>query len=769
MTGQVARAPGRPRSAWQSTLAAVASLIMAIGTLLFTGTTTARADDAHELTYSLATVDRGAAEPAAWQVAAMAEWRFAQYFAFDTDCQGQLKPGAKCMLKYYGTENPVQATDVYTTGFRLVSLPGHSEGAGRAIVFWIERTDTELLLHVRADGPWSLSEWLTYNTPVAKIIWDQYAKNLSYGIAHGEWHQWAYPDGFLDHLDSQCRYPVDLSRNAYIPCEMGHIYWPWQYGPPDDQNTWGCAAHGTAVSPAANRAIDAACSQVAAGTWYSWGGGHGGSPGASYGWVDQSDPERSKNDPYRKGFDCSGLVRWAWSQAVGYDVMGNTTAAGIYSLPGQRLGTDTSALSPGDIVFWGRRSVHHVAIYLGAGKIVEARESDTHVMVSDLNSHDMGDYAGGLRFMGGMGSGNHMTWGTGINVRSAAARSASVVTTFPGPTAVNIDCQKHAESVTAEGITNDVWSHLPDLGGWISNNYVKGPYWLDGVPDCGGSTGSGEHSTWGDSVNVRSTPSRSGSVVTTFSAPTAIHIDCQKHAESVTAEGITNDAWSHLPDVGGWVSNIFVKGAAWLDGVPDCGGGTSPGSNSTWGTDVNTHAHPSTTSDVKSTFSGPTPVKIGCQKHAQSVTAEGVTNDVWSYLPDYGAWISNIYLKGPAWLDGVMDCTRPPALDPDTGTGGGTSAGADGMFSTWGTGVNTHARPYVTSDVKNTFSGPTQVRIGCQKHAQSVTAEGVTNDVWSYLPDYKAWISNIYLKGPAWLDRVIDCTRPPALDPETRA
>ncbi|WP_233450283.1 TetR/AcrR family transcriptional regulator, partial [Streptomyces acidiscabies] len=42
--------------------------------------------------------------------------------------------------------------------------------------------------------------------------------------------------------------------------------------------------------------------------------------------------------------------------------------------------------------------------------IVEARESDTHVMVSDLNSHDMTDYAGGLRFMGGMGSGNHMTW-----------------------------------------------------------------------------------------------------------------------------------------------------------------------------------------------------------------------------------------------------------------------------------------------------------------------------------------------------------------------
>jgi hypothetical protein len=387
-------------------------------------------------------------------------------------------------------------------------------------------------------------------------------------------------------------------------------------------------------------------------------------------------------------------------------------------------------------------------------------------MVSDMSSHNMADYAGALRFAGsGSGGGNQMTWGSNVNVRSTPSRSGSVVVSFPGPTSINVDCQKHAESVTAEGVTNDAWAHLPDYNGWVSNIYIKGGYWLDGVPDCGGTGGSGEHSTWGTDVNVRSQPSASASVVTSFAGPTAIHIDCQKHAESVTAAGVTNDAWAHLPDLNGWVSNIFVKGAAWLDGVPDCGGGTSPGSYSSWGTSVNLHTHPTTTSDVKATLSGPTTVKIGCQKHAQSVTAEGVTNDAWSYLPDYSAWVSNIYIKGGAWLDGIMDCTKPPAVDPDSGG----SYGTDGQWSTWGTNVNLHSHPRTDSSTVTTLSGPTPVQIGCQKHAASVTAEGVTNDAWSYLPAYKAWISNIYITGPAWLDGVIDCTVPPALDPETQS
>ncbi|MFJ4091282.1 NlpC/P60 family protein [Kitasatospora sp. NPDC089913] len=251
-----------------------------------------------------------------------------------------------------------------------------------------------------------------------------------------------------------------------------------------------CAAQGAPSSEAAGRAITAACTQVAAGTWYTWGGGHGPTPGATYGSVDPSDPERSRNDPYRIGFDCSGLVRWAWSQAVGQDVVGQKDAAEIFGLPGQRLGTDTAALLPGDLVFWGRSWVHHVAIYLGAGRIVEARESDTHLMVSDLTSHTMSDYAGAVRFAPGDqgtppgGTTTQRTWSSGVNVRPAPSTAGTPVAVLPGPTTVRVSCQVHGQSVTAEGYTNDAWSYLPDYRGWISNIYLQGPAWLTDVPEC---------------------------------------------------------------------------------------------------------------------------------------------------------------------------------------------------------------------------------------------------------------------------------------------
>ncbi|MEU4116524.1 hypothetical protein AB0F71_18775, partial [Kitasatospora sp. NPDC028055] len=211
-----------------------------------------------------------------------------------------------------------------------------------------------------------------------------------------------------------------------------------------------------------------------------------------------------------------------------------------------------------------------------------------------------------------------------------------------------------------------------------------------------------------------------------------------------TAEGITNDAWSYLPDYKAWVTNIYIQGAAWLDGIPDCGGPPT-GAYSTWGTGVWTHTDASTTSARAVQLGGPTRINIGCQKHGESVTAEGITNDAWSYLPDYKAWVTNIYIQGAAWLDGVPDC-------------GGAPRPSAGGFSTWGTDVWTHTDPSTTSARAHSFPGPTHVRILCQDRGESVTAEGVTNDAWSFLPDYNSWISNIYIQGPAWLDGVPSCS-----------
>ena len=232
-------------------------------------------------------------------------------------------------------------------------------------------------------------------------------------------------------------------------------------------------------------AIQAACAVIAKPTWYTWGGGHDVSPPqATYGSVDPSDPVRSAHDPEHLGFDCSGFVRYVYYRAAGYDVVGDKTADEQFRTPWNvritpQQGTDV--LRPGDVLFFGSSSyIHHTALYLGQGIIAEARQSGEDIRVSYLTDHS--DYAGAVRVSGGE---QNSTWGTDVQTHTAPSVSAPVFTTLAAPTTIRIDCQEHAESVTAEGYTNDVWSHLPDLGGsWISNIYVKGPAWLPGIPAC---------------------------------------------------------------------------------------------------------------------------------------------------------------------------------------------------------------------------------------------------------------------------------------------
>jgi Peptidase family M23 len=169
--------------------------------------------------------------------------------------------------------------------------------------------------------------------------------------------------------------------------------------------------------------------------------------------------------------------------------------------------------------------------------------------------------------------GNFSTWGSSVRVRQQPSTSAAVVTTFGGPTRVQVQCQQHAEMVHAEGYSNDAWSRLTSpVNGWISNIYIDHPAaWLPGIPDCGSSTDKAFR-TWGTSVNIRQQPSTSAGVVRTLTGPTDIRVRCQKHAQMVHAEGYSNDAWSYLSSpVVGWISNIYVDDpAAWLPGVPTC-------------------------------------------------------------------------------------------------------------------------------------------------------------------------------------------------------
>ncbi|MFF8633270.1 C40 family peptidase [Streptomyces pilosus] len=246
-----------------------------------------------------------------------------------------------------------------------------------------------------------------------------------------------------------------------------------------------CGALAPGASAAAERAITAACAEVAAGTWYTWGGGHGARPGPTYGQVDPTDPD-SAHDPERLGFDCSGLVRHAYAEAAGSDILDGIASQQYYTHRAAARFTAAQGLSPllpGDLLAWGTpQDLHHIAIYLGAGKMVEAKESGTRLMVSDVR---LGGYFGAVRVNTGQVTGHiHQTWGTGVWTKAEPSLAAARVYAFPYSTTVRVHCQKHAEWVTSEGYTNDVWSYLPDYKAWVTNIYIKGPAWLDGVPDC---------------------------------------------------------------------------------------------------------------------------------------------------------------------------------------------------------------------------------------------------------------------------------------------
>ncbi|MBL1082458.1 C40 family peptidase [Streptomyces actinomycinicus] len=247
-----------------------------------------------------------------------------------------------------------------------------------------------------------------------------------------------------------------------------------------------CGVLAPGASTAAERAVDAACAQVAAGTWYTWGGGHGARPGPTYGTVDPTDPA-SEHDPERLGFDCSGLVRYAYAQATGADILNGDASTQYYTYRTADRFTAADGLAPlrpGDLLAYGTSAdLHHIALYLGAGKMVEARQSGTKLMVSDVRLG--GDYFGAVRINTATVEGPvFRTWGTGVWTKAEPSLRAARVYAFPGPTTIRVACQKHAEVVTAEGYTNDAWSYLPDYHAWVTNIYIQGPAWLDGVPTC---------------------------------------------------------------------------------------------------------------------------------------------------------------------------------------------------------------------------------------------------------------------------------------------
>ncbi|WP_410598851.1 NlpC/P60 family protein [Amycolatopsis sp. lyj-90] len=142
------------------------------------------------------------------------------------------------------------------------------------------------------------------------------------------------------------------------------------------------APAGSSVEAVVQRAL----SQL--GLPYAWGGGNGSGP--TRGIRDGGTADRY-GDYMKIGFDCSGLMIYAF--------------AGVRSLPhysgyqynaGRKV--PLSQMRRGDMLFWGgsARGIHHVAMYLGNGQMVEAPQSGLRVRIAPVRYGGIMPYAARL-------------------------------------------------------------------------------------------------------------------------------------------------------------------------------------------------------------------------------------------------------------------------------------------------------------------------------------------------------------------------------------
>lgn len=123
---------------------------------------------------------------------------------------------------------------------------------------------------------------------------------------------------------------------------------------------------------------------------YAWGGGHGATPGPSQGTRDGGFADRCGD--YRKtGVDCSGLSRWMTHELYGKDPGGTSQSQYASGRP-----VDAAHAKPGDMFFPSSagRPPHHVQVYIGNNKVIEAQQSGTFLKISPLSGGEFRRFSG---------------------------------------------------------------------------------------------------------------------------------------------------------------------------------------------------------------------------------------------------------------------------------------------------------------------------------------------------------------------------------------
>ena len=125
------------------------------------------------------------------------------------------------------------------------------------------------------------------------------------------------------------------------------------------------------------------------GWMYAWAGGNASGP--TYG-VCAGDG--AYNDCHVRGFDCSGLTLYGWAPYESFP---------HFSVTQYNVGSvhpSISDLMPGDLVFWSsngaQSGVHHVAMYIGNGNVIQAPQSGSVIQITPLLQVNWG-YFGATR------------------------------------------------------------------------------------------------------------------------------------------------------------------------------------------------------------------------------------------------------------------------------------------------------------------------------------------------------------------------------------
>jgi cell wall-associated NlpC family hydrolase len=94
-------------------------------------------------------------------------------------------------------------------------------------------------------------------------------------------------------------------------------------------------------------------------------------------------PYRAAGLSPQTGFDCSGLVAYAYREAAGLSLPRNT-----FDLSRLGVAIEPGALRPGDLVFYNtqQREFSHVGIYLGEDRFIHAPSSGGEVRVESLRA-----------------------------------------------------------------------------------------------------------------------------------------------------------------------------------------------------------------------------------------------------------------------------------------------------------------------------------------------------------------------------------------------